>query len=186
MRRRLVKLVLIGCAAVTVLLAAMWARSGYCGDFWSWGDGQQEWSLRSDWGRLVVMRATAPGLSKGLGWETNGGGYHGVGYGPINKRWEVPDTLQMALGTCWLGPNPIVGSSYVRVTLFYWVPVAITLLPLLLWSVSQLYIARRLAHRRELGLCLSCGYDVRGSTVRCPECGQRLTDAGDLHRVQPV
>jgi len=31
---------------------------------------------------------------------------------------------------------------------------------------------RRLARRARLGLCVKCGYDLRGSRGRCPECGE--------------
>ena len=41
-----------------------------------------------------------------------------------------------------------------------------------LWLVRPIQRQRR---RRELGLCEYCGYDLRASRGRCPECGGRST-----------
>jgi hypothetical protein len=53
-----------------------------------------------------------------------------------------------------------------------WMPVAI------LGGVAFFVLARRLYRRRRYkpGLCRKCGYDLRASPERCPECGTEIAD----------
>jgi hypothetical protein len=57
--------------------------------------------------------------------------------------------------------------TYSGMAIPYWCAMLATaLLPVL-----YLAGARRRAKRRALGLCDRCGYDLRASPGRCPECG---------------
>ncbi len=51
-----------------------------------------------------------------------------------------------------------------------WIPTV--LFGFALW-LSRLSV-RRARARREGGQCVNCGYDLRGSAGRCPECGMEL------------
>ncbi len=51
-----------------------------------------------------------------------------------------------------------------------WIPTA--LFTLILWF-SSLPLHRR-RKRKKLGLCQKCGYDLRASKDRCPECGEEF------------
>lgn len=52
----------------------------------------------------------------------------------------------------------------------YWVPAAgLAILPAS--AATRVAKRRREARRRKKGLCPGCGYDLRGTPERCPECG---------------
>ena len=62
-----------------------------------------------------------------------------------------------------------------RVTVYAW-PVTLASIPLpAVWLMSRLR-ARRRTLRRRAGLCVRCGYDLRASPERCPECGLRFEE----------
>jgi hypothetical protein len=59
----------------------------------------------------------------------------------------------------------------------YWFLATITAMPPLLFVVTL----RRRARRRATGICAQCGYDLRASPDRCPECGtpvSRMNETG--------
>ncbi len=54
------------------------------------------------------------------------------------------------------------------------VPYWLLCIPIAIVIFRRLRRARTRSIRRRRGLCLSCGYDLRATTVRCPECGTQM------------
>ncbi len=52
-----------------------------------------------------------------------------------------------------------------------WIPAV--LFAAMFWWLGPRYRRRK---RKKLGLCVNCGYDLRGSKDRCPECGARFEE----------
>jgi hypothetical protein len=70
--------------------------------------------------------------------------------------------------------SPLGWQTFHFVIIPYWM-LAVLLTPLTalwLWRVAVRH--RRPAYRRKHGLCLHCGYDLRASKDRCPECGTEI------------
>jgi hypothetical protein len=55
---------------------------------------------------------------------------------------------------------------------------AFAVLPLC-WATQRSWTVWRRRGRGKPGLCLTCGYDVRASKERCPECGAAIPETGD-------
>ena len=63
--------------------------------------------------------------------------------------------------------------------------VLVLLFALLPAARAVVALRRRIRRRRRLvrGLCPECGYDLRASSERCPECGRTSTTAGPIPSV---
>jgi hypothetical protein len=85
------------------------------------------------------------------------------------------DTLMNFSGAGWLRPGPQrIGRE---IELSYVLPATLLAVAPAAWAWRRAGRRRRL--RRRNGLCTRCGYDLRATPDRCPECG---TAAGGVVR----
>jgi len=84
---------------------------------------------------------------------------------------------RLGFGRRGLRAGSITRHAFTGLGVPYWlVALATGLAPALLLGQSLVRAIRR-AERARLGQCLHCGYDLRGSGARCPECGHELPSA---------
>jgi hypothetical protein len=183
MRRRLLNLLtilaLIGC----VVVAAAWVRGYWTGDVVLLVAGgtsrmtQSNWVIGSGGGGLgfVVTHGSgsdvdAPGQPHGLRWRKVPPLYAG-------GRWSG-DSFWNRRGFYWFDQT---GNSFAGIVDLHGVVVPAWFVFLLATSLPA---ARLLSHLRRwrryrAGTCRHCGYDLRASPGRCPECGGRVGDGDE-------
>jgi hypothetical protein len=96
-----------------------------------------------------------------------------MGSSQIRKRWSIWRFAYATLDKV----RPSGRVTYLQAPFWAMVTVA-SLLPAI-WLTRQVRFVRRRRRARE-GCCLRCGYDLRHTPERCPECG--LEVAADLRR----
>ncbi len=64
------------------------------------------------------------------------------------------------------GPN----GSLINAAVPHWFAVGM----LLVYPARRILVTQRRRARLGTGKCVNCGYDLRASTDRCPECGRRV------------
>jgi hypothetical protein len=116
--------------------------------------GQAEWVLATYQGvaGVSIRSENYPADTRrdvAVGWE----------YGPYELGYKSRGVR---------GPDPVSWWSF-RLKTPCWLPaIAFALMPARWWTLLQ---RRRRDQRIRRGLCGACGYDMRATPQRCPECG---------------
>jgi len=194
--RRPVLTALLGILLVLGLaMAAMWVRSRHTGDeiFASRTRGVL-WQFSSGYGGCSIQRFGGWPDPPAFGYRTTRVVGTDTGVSPM--WWATPTrrvnlrvisfehglervTIRKGGSLADWGHGPPVGSAgdepwdwspparYWQIEMPYWSPIVLlSLLPL--WNLLRL---RRRAWLKRRGRCVGCGYDLRATTHRCPECG---------------
>lgn len=170
MRRRISQILLVTVTALSLLVflgsAVFWVRSYGAEDYAGYNRaGIGSSAVWSRHGRLSVWNDwyDAAGVFRGrtprpAGWQ--------VQATPLSRSNRWPDGSQGKLGFV-LNQDKTGRAPYTAVAVPWW---AVTGLSGLVAGLgSFVWIRRR--RRVPLGLCATCGYDLRASHDRCPECG---------------
>jgi hypothetical protein len=166
---------------LTIPLAAVWAYSYRHSDsLVRWQAGGRYFRITSGFGALRCC------TSGGCPFQYSSGGWWWIRVEP-DFLWFAPPRFPIyhdARGRMWLPPH-IIGqegwhklataaggpSQPATVRVPYWVLVIALAIPacapLMLRSIGTWFAARRAGR----GFCSKCGYDLRATPGRCPECG---------------
>ena len=173
MGRRLIRYTLVGLtvlsAALCVAAVVLWVRSYWWYDQGYVTAGARRLGLQSGSGNVAVVWHRADPSRPPYGWDT------GRGWGPYTGRGYEPYRAFWASGARRTGLHMAVvsvgsaSSEPVRSLVAWYGFVA---LPLAAPTLVRIFVHAR--NRRRVsrsGLCPACGYDLRATPERCPECG---------------
>jgi hypothetical protein len=184
MRRKLFNLAAGVSLAVFAATVALWIRGQWQCDMVKWFSEDHGVCVGSANSVMVVMVGpnykgpdAIPLPPSDHGWRYEQ--YPAQSYGQEQVRVQVPLAKYHRLG--WLGfaydPNRLQrGSGTPKMVVWYsahrfyfphWSLAAVAAILPSMWVWRR----RRDRVRRKLGRCLNCGYDLRASPERCPECG---------------
>jgi hypothetical protein len=91
----------------------------------------------------------------------------------------------------WMPPPPLSDprwwiDSYRAVVVPYWFPALLTAAAPALRIASAARARSRGGRRTRRGLCRACGYDLRATADRCPECGNKISTATPIAPPSPT
>ena len=180
MKRRLLNLATVLLSLLSVAAAALWVRSHYVSDLLTYtrtgDDGHVVWGAAWDVcageGNLVVGRVHSARIRPG--YDIIGGA---LIYPQPGWDWDVTEPIDpvqsfmdrasfsaFGFGWEWEGATDTDGYRAGAVGVPLWFVAALcAILP-----AARLH---RRARRHPPGCCRSCGYDLRATPERCPECG---------------
>lgn len=157
-------LILNVCAVLA--LAGLWVRSTFVADHLKWRLRDQ-WQITSNWGTLFLFRhenevfsiQSSYGRTRAQPLGSSSPGRRLLGFYYDHDVGTASPSITTVLGVP------------------FWFLIGLGIVPL---AVAFVRFRRDQAIRR-LGLCQKCGYDLRATKDRCPECGtvrENLSTAG--------
>ena len=172
MKRRLLSIILIASLVVCLLSIAVQVRSGFRWDSCSWmSDGSsgiyRTVGITSWQGSIEIMYGWASKFrlgppKAGLSWHT---GHYGGSIGLRVGGWFDLSWHPANFGANGQGQGTTMTFSIWPITL----------------ATGATFLAgwhrrRQAARRAAVGYCSKCGYDLRASKERCPECGTTIRE----------
>lgn len=164
--RRWLRIAAVAICTATILL---WIRSDIANDSYLWQTSPNSFEyFESSGGMFYWVDAetenSLPIAVAAHGWRTNGGlNFGGCSYGgclPFGYFFEDGGEIVIQ--------NATFSYSLDRVPYVYWV----FLSALMLLGPVAFRFAMRFFKPQRPGMCATCGYDLRATPNRCPECGR--------------
>lgn len=159
-----------------LLFAGMWWRSFILNDTWSSCSAGREWTISSALGVVLLESKTyTPPHSniKDSPWRWSSGNQFDLNFYDREAFGHGRSEFRRGSEPSW--------ATHVRYDawwLRHWHFAVMTAAWPSLWLV--LFFRRR-ARRPKQGFCPQCGYDLRASKERCPECGMPVVAQPDGH-----
>ena len=181
--RRLARHLFTLCAAASLLLCVaacgLWVRSYRPGDAVSY-DRRGRWSAHDRAGLTLARGHVIVGVTENWtaapeGWrrrDLSPAEAEGVGYMVPRGAWNAAG-FWYERGVRTAGPFGPVHRPYWWAAFPLWAPTVVTAICPAVWLAARVRARRRTA----AGLCPACGYDLRATPGRCPECGTVATAA---------
>ena len=143
--------------ALAVLTAGLWVRSYWAEDILIYNMQGASLAFSNPRGQLAVALYDSTHPAAVRGWSR-------IQRAPGNWKWTTHNSD-------WrFGPMELeVGSGFCEVALQHWSLLLLFSLAPTAWLLRGPLLRRR---RAKLGLCRHCGYDLRATPERCPECGE--------------
>ena len=145
--------------AVTIL-TVLTALSFFVGDYFEYKSSySRRYAVNVSYGQLTFNISELPGEPR-FRWTR----------WPLEQWYRSPKFVGVVRDVRFLGLGYVQTEGSKTICIPAWLPIGL----LMIMPVRREMRLWRVGRRLRNGLCARCGYDLRATPDRCPECGDRL------------